>query len=853
VSATRTWQRPSGDRKFCFGLAEMEVLSGGRNVAANAPVTAGDSTEGWGWSAKGLTDGLGILAVAKGEAAPEPGRAGPDDPLRRLLEGQAPEDPGHAAVILRKEFTVDRPVRRAIAAMCGLGWSELYLDGARVGDAVLSPAFSSYGKSVNYVVHDLTASLAPGRSRPDLRGPDLTPGRSRPDPRGPDLTPGRHAVGVVLGNGWFNTPSKGYHGIYTGKSWSGYPRLLLDVLVEHQDGTVQRIVSDESWKWSVNEITYNCGWAGENVDMRLAKPGWNRAGYDDANWRQAVGVDGPSGRLMAQAVPAIRVSGSHSSEGPTLERRGADATFALPFMSAGWPRVAARGPAGHVLAVSWDGMHNTFTLSGKGLDVYEPRFTYKSIQRVGVGGLVPEVTDLSVGVQAVHTDMQRFGEFSCSDQRLNDLMDVLWRTVENYMFDFPQDPTREKSGWTQDVETGMEISIYMQDACAMYRNWFKDFREAQRPDGYVPCCAPGDFDYGGYNGPWWGGMIVWGPWHHYLYYGDRLVLEENYAAMKAMVDYMGTRTKGDFIVTWGLGDWLCPDKNHKAPVPMTSTAAYALYATIVSRTARLLGRSEDADAYAALAAKVRDAFNGAWFDEASGWYGSRESSKGGAPGRYQTMQALAWSLDLAPAHGRDAVLQRLVDDIVARKNHLNTGFIGTRYLLAALMDSGQDDLLYALATQPTAPSWISSVRGGVFMENWGGGGVQMPSCAGNIGQYFFRGLGGIQPDPAGPGFEKIVIRPSMPGGLAWVKCRHQTPRGPVVSNWRRDGTKVVMEVCIPQNASATVFVPAGSAASVQEGARPLTGARGVELLRCEGGRAVLSVGSGRYEFTGVLP
>ena len=798
VTAVKLWQRPAGDRKFCFGLAELEVFAGGKNLAAKAPIQFKDSEEGWGWGACGLTDGKGLV----------PGAASPEKPDFE----DTPEDPGFAAILMRRELEIDRPVRRATAFLCGLGWSELYVDGSKVSDAVISPAFSSYTRSVNYVTHDLTAQLKPGR----------------------------HALGVLLGNGWLNTPTVGHQGVHTRKAWSAYPKLLLAVQVEYADGATARFVSDEHWKWATGEITHNDGWCGEDVDRRRARPGWSKAGCDEARWRPVTTVPAPGGRLMAQQVPPIRVC--ETILPASVQGQDGTYTFTLPNVSSGWPRLKTRGPPGHAVTILWGGNKGTFTLNGAGDEVYEPSFIYETVHQVTVKGLThaPE-PDTLVG-QAVHTQLPRAGDFSCSNPDINRLMDAARRTQENYVYDFPQDPTREKTGWTQDVENMLETAVYLHDAAGTYRNWFKDFREAQRADGYVPSCAPGEIDYDGLglNGPWWGGMMVWGPWHHYLYYGDRAVLAENYPAMKRLVDYLTKRSDAEGVVKWGLGDWMCPGR--KTPVPMTSTAAYAFYARIISETARILGKAEDIAPYAELAEKVKGGLNRKWLNAETGVYETG----------YQTMQSLCWSLDLAPRNLRDRVLQWVLDDIAARKDHLDTGFVGTLYLQKMLMDAGRSDILYKLAAQKTSPSWNTCMRQGVFMEDWGGGKVQMPSCGGNVGLFFFQGLAGIVPDSASPGFKKMAIRPAVVGELTWVKAHYDSAYGRIVVNWNRDGDRLMLDVTVPANTEATIVVPTGEPGAVTESGQPVAKSEGLRVTGQQPGQLVLAAGAGSYHFASVL-
>jgi len=337
-------------------------------------------------------------------------------------------------------------------------------------------------------------------------------------------------------------------------------------------------------------------------------------------------------------------------------------------------------------------------------------------------------------------------------------------------------------------------------------------------------------------------MIVLTPWLMAQYYGDTALLEEAYPAMKAYVEYLRGRAK-NHLVDWGLGDWnetetVGPPK--RTPVVVTSTCAYYHYADIVSQAAELLGKNEEATAYAALASEIEAAFTERFFD--------RETGQIAEAGDSQTALTLPLALGMIPEENKDLVLQRLVENIQRRKDHLSTGFVGTPYLLVALSDFGEAELAYRIANQRDYPSWTTLNRDNVFREDWDGGRIQMPSCGGSIGKYFYECLAGIRSDPAGIGFKKIVIRPDAVGDLEWVKAHYDSVHGRIVSNWNLDDGQLTMHIVIPPNTTATVHVPAKDEYSVTEGNQPISEVEGIRFLRMENDRAVFFVPSGTYIF-----
>ncbi len=819
ITATRLWNRARGSHPFCFALAELEVWSEGANVALHAPVRAKDSVEASGWSHKRLTDGERLFH--KDEANTN--------------------QPGHAAVLLRKEIRLDKPIRRATAFLCGLGYSEFEINGRRIADAVLDPGFTDFSRRVLYRTYDVTDALQ--------RGPNV--------------------LGVTLGGGWFDLATPDLFG-FENAPWAATPRVLCQLCIEFADGMTRTVVSDKSWKWSTGAITFNCVRGGETIDARQDKPGWSSIGYDDAAWYPAMRLDPPRGRLVSQQHPAIRVTASLRPVKLTEPQPGVY-VFDLGVNVAGWARLITSGPRGTRVKLEYnellnpDGTLNTrqntshthgrfqteeFILRGEGKETFEPRFTYHGFRYVQVTGLAERPTLDSLTGRWVTTDLERAGEFSCSNRRINTIQDLIVRTYLNNMHGIPTDcPQREKMGWMDDGCVCMETGFYNLDTPVLYRKWLRDMMDAQEQNGHVPDFVPtcgwgrsgADGSPGAMADPWWGGAIVMAPWKLHLHYGDIRVLEEGYPAMKAYVDYLGTRAKGH-LIDWGLCDWLANSAGADTP-PQThlSTAAYGYQARLVSQTAALLDRKDEASRYAALAEQIRDAFNQKNLNAATGWYVSNS----------QTGQAVPLALNLVPKDLRHQVFERLVDSITdSRDGHVAAGIVGLANLFRALMEDGRDDLAYCMVVQEEYPGWLHMVNNGAtsIWEAWNGDASRNHPTLGCIGSWFYEGLAGIRPDPAEPGFKHILIKPAVVGDLTWVRAHYDSPYGRIVSHWKRLGETLTMHVTIPANTTATVYVPTSRPEAVQESGRAAAQAEAVQFHRAEGGIAVYEVGSGRYIF-----
>jgi alpha-L-rhamnosidase len=541
-------------------------------------------------------------------------------------------------------------------------------------------------------------------------------------------------------------------------------------------------------------------------------------------------------------------------------------------VEAGWPRLLVKGRAGQ--KVSLTGVVGDkfqlppleFILRGGEPEVLEPKFYFNVGPReMVVTGLDAPLKPDQISWQVAHTDLKRTGEFECADEFFNELHRALLRTHLSYNFGQPMDASREKQAWTQDAQNMMDSAVYLTDVPAYYRNWWRDFAANQTPDGYLGAIVPvAGLQTHDWNCPWWSGMIVYLPWKFYEYYGDRQFLAEAYEPMKRYVDFLGQRAKEgvganvgalrglpnpqpdeaairDGILAWGTGDW---QGLAKPPVALTSTAAWAYYARIVSRTAGILGREDDARNYAKLAEKITARFNQRFFDPATGLYAKSKTS--------QSAYVVPLSLGLVPEEKRPLAVARLVEAVRGATNHLNTGFVGTLFLLDCLTESGHAELAAEIVSQRDFPGWGPLMNEGVFKENWRGEHAMMPSLGGPVGAWFYRAILGLRPDPSGPGFQRIIIKPELVGGLKWAKGSYDSVRGKISMSWEKRGEVFKLRVEIPVNTTATVYLPAAAEAAIRESGPHLGNVPGVRLLRWEVGWAVLAVGSGRYEFESQL-
>jgi alpha-L-rhamnosidase len=802
-------------------VRQMEVISGGRNVALMR-LTRESGTQWNSGHAVFLVDGM--------PSANEGNECPPD------------ACPTPAAPLLRKSFTINKTIRRATLYVAAVGMADVTINGRRATDAVLGPPFTDYTKRVNYLTLDVTALLAMGEN----------------------------VLGVTVGNGFFSVPRGGFGERHGGH---GPPRVLLQTEIEYADGTRQTIASDESWKWARSEIVDNDTFAGYTEDRRLAKPGWDCPGFDDRDW-QPVAISSPlGGTLVSPIGPPIRVAGEIKPD-----RVAGDRAY-FKVLSAGWPRVQVDGHAGQTITIighapGYNAPPLVFTLATNGPTVLEPRFMYLSGPlEIEVKGLTEPLAPDAVTIQLVHADLKMAGTFSCSNPWLNQIHAALLQTHLNYNGDQPMDPMREKQGWTQDMQGMFETAAYLTDVAGIYRKWWHDFADGQDESGYLgsvlPLAGRQVYDW---NSPWWSGVVVLLPWQHYQYYGDRRVLAEAFEPMRRYVDFLGKLTasgsvrgwddypylnQGDTnspearegILSWkGAGDWQNPFGGKDAvPAPLLDMPAWYHYAIIVSETAALLGNKADAKKYAAIAKAVQQRFNAKYLNRTNGLYGSLTNN--------QTAQVLPLALDVAPENLRERTYAQLLAAIHAHNDHLGTGFVGLPFLLATLTGHREAALANKLVNQQDFPGWKTLIHDGVLAEGWNGGGAQMPSCGGAIGQWLYQSVLGIRPDAAGPGFRKFILapQPDPATGLVSAQGSYDSVRGRIVSDWKIEAGIFTLNATVPANTTATIYIPTQNQNSVRESGQPATQAKGVKFLRQDGDASVYAVDSGTYQFTADFP
>lgn len=758
--------------------------------------------------------------------------------------------------LLRKEFSITREIKSARLYITGLGYYEAYLNGEKVGDHMLDPGWTNYSKRIQYVTYDVTQMLKRGEN----------------------------AIGVMLGNGWYNPlPLYLFNRLNLRNVLTvGQPRCLAQLQISFIDGTSEVILSNESWKAGKGPILMNSVYLGEKYDARLEQNGWNKAGFNDSDWLPAVKTEAPGGKLVIENQPPIRITRIIKPVKITQPKKGVY-IFDMGQNFAGCARLKVKGPAGTKVQLRYgellheDGTLNdrttiachimegwyytqreghpknanqidTYVLRGSGEEIYNPRFTFHGFRYIEVTGFPGTPTMEALEGLRMNSDMPVAGEFECSNILFNKIQENANWTFLSNVFSVESDcPGREKFGYGGDIFTACEAYISNYDMSGFYTKAVRDFQDDQRPSGGMTECAP----YNGINDEGLTedtGPIGWMIAHPFLqnrlyrYYGDKRLLEEQYESTVRLIEFIREQAP-DHLLEKGIGDH---ETMAKKPTGLTSTSFYYHHVMMLSEFARILDKSDDHRKYAELADNIKNAFIRKFLTEDSGKVDIGT----------QAAQSFALYYDLVPATLQQAALEILENDIVVKNNgHLSTGIFGTKMMYDVFRMYQRNDLGFMITNQKTFPGYGHMIENGgtTIWESWEGGSISYNHpMFGSVSDWFFKAPGGIYPDENAIGFNPFVIKPSLVGDLEWVNCRYQSIRGEIISNWRIENDIFYLEAVVPGNTTAKIYIPAVKQESVFENDAPASHAKGIKFIQMNNGYAEFEAGSGKYQFKSSL-
>ncbi|WP_288207294.1 family 78 glycoside hydrolase catalytic domain [uncultured Parabacteroides sp.] len=754
--------------------------------------------------------------------------------------------------LFRKIFHPIKTVKEARLYIAGIGYYEASLNGKRIGDHILDPGWTNYGKQILYSTYDITSLIGSGEN----------------------------VIGVMLGNGYYNPlpmrifkPLREYLTI-------GRPCLKAQLRIQYTDGSGETICTDESWKTAPGPVMRNNVYLGEHYDARNEIPDWDTCPFDDSHWKQAVQVvNTPAGQLTAQMQPPIRQIEVIKPVRMTETRPG-EFIFDMGQNFAGVARLKVRGKKGTTIKIRygediysdgslnvmtsvagqqkkvWDAdwetagqpqtawQEDTYTLKGEGEETWSPRFTFHGFRYIEITGWPgrPSLSDVE-GIR-LSADLHKSGSFECSNPMLNRLNKVLDYTFHSNLFSVQSDcPAREKFGYGGDIVGTARTFCWFYDMENFYRKALRDFANDQRPEGGMTETAPyngiADMGLGDDSGPiGWQLAFAFMQKQLYEYYGDLRTIKAYYPTLRRQVEFLRSKAKDNLIDTC-----INDHESLEERVPaLFATAHYYHHVILLAEFAVLTGQSKDTQIYSRLATDIKDAFIKKFLKRGTGQVANAT----------QAAQAFVLFYDLVPESEKEAVFTVFLQAIAKWDGHIASGIFGVPAILEVLRLNNRNDIAYEMVTKKTFPGWGYMLESGAttLWETWKYSDnvySQNHPMFGSVGEWFYQSLGGI--NQAAPGFSKILIKPQPAGDLTWVNCSYQSVNGPIVSNWRKGNETFELQVTIPANTTAQIWLPSLDGAEITESGSLLDAVPDIKTMGYMDGFTCLEVGSGLYRFT----
>jgi alpha-L-rhamnosidase len=754
------------------------------------------------------------------------------------------------APIFRRKFSLQKKILSAMAYVTSHGFYEASINGHKLGNAYLTPGWTSYNKRLQYQVYDVKDALQAGSN----------------------------VIGVALGSGWYRSALG--PGNPTTNHYGKDIALIFQMEITYTDGTKEMVMSDDKWKSSTGELRYAEIYNGAIIDARLAKKNWKEVSFNDQAWDQVKVQDYSKNVLVATYNEPVT---KHEVLKPVKIITTPKGEKVIDFGQnlVGWVQLKVKGKQGDSIKLSHAEVldkagnfytenlraakaENIYVLKGGAEESFEPQFTWQGFRYVKVEGIAAALNPADFLAVTIYSDMKPTGTFACSNPMINQLQkNILWGQKGNFL-DVPTDcPQRdERLGWTGDAQVFSRTASFNMNVHNFFTKWMKDVAADQFASGSIPHVIPDIFSANGHDDQ--GGSAGWGdvatvvPWNMYLAYGDQRILETQYPSMKSWVDFMQHKSKNDL---WNsgphFGDWLFftmdNDVFGNAAITNKFIIAQCFWAhstQLLINTAKVLGKKEDEAQYTALLNKIKEAFLKEYV-----------TPKGMISSDTQTAYTLALNFDMLPENLRQQAADRLADNIARYDNHLTTGFLGTPYLCHVLSRFGHADVAYKLLMQDTYPSWLYPVKMGAttIWERWDGikpdGTLETPSmnsynhyAYGAIGDWMYRVIAGIDTREEGVGYKEIIIKPVIGGGLTFANADYETCYGKVSSHWKITGQTLSLDVEIPANTSASIYIPSNGKTMLTESSKSITGRKDLESAGEIEGYKIVKVNSGTYHF-----
>jgi alpha-L-rhamnosidase len=741
----------------------------------------------------------------------------------------------------RKDFSAEKKIREAYVFVCGLGQYELYINGAKIGDRFLSPGWTDYRKTCLYNSFDVTENLKKGNN----------------------------TIGTIVGNGFYNINRERYRKLVDA---FGAPKMILKLEIHYNDGSEKVIVSNESWKTTPSPVTFSSIYGGEDYDARMEQSGWDKPGFKDGLWKNALLVKQPTGALRPESDWPVKVSDIINTKKVDHSKNN---IYVYDFLqnTSGIIKIKITGKKGQEVTFTPGELLNEdslvtqqasggpyyfkYTLKGESEEIWMPKFTYYGFRYVQVDGAVPALSlnpdDLPVvkDMQLLHVQNSspETGSFKCSDEKLDSIYNLIkWSIKSNLMSVATDCPHREKLGWLEQTHLMGNSIKFIYDIHNLYNKIIDDMIDAQLDNGLVPDISPEyvPFEAGFRDSPEWGSACIILPWDMYQWYGDRESIKKAYPMMKKYLKYLES-VSNNHIISYGLGDWYdlgpkSPGESQLTPKSLTATSIFFYDAKLMTEMAGIIGEKDDVVYYGNLAETIKKAFNAKFFNPVSKIYSTGS----------QTSYAMPLYFGMVDNRYRKDVMKNLIKSINDNGKALTSGDIGYRYLLRTLEDEGQSQLIYDMNSRADTPGYLYQISKGAtaLTESWAA--LKYVSndhmMLGHLMEWLYSGLGGIRQSPETPGYGKVIIYPELVGNVTWAETTYKTIHGDVTCNWKIVKNNIVMNIKVPVNCTAIVSIPQTNPRFIFENENLIKQVDQVKIIEVTESRTLCEISSGEYNF-----
>ena len=742
--------------------------------------------------------------------------------------------------LFRKQFELKKKVASAQLFITGLGQYEASINGIKVGNSFLTPGWTQYNKTILYNTYDVSNLMKSGKN----------------------------AIGVIVGNGFYNINRERYRKLTIAY---GMPKMICKLEITFTDSSNETIESGSDWKTAVSPVTYCSIYGGEDYDARLEQENWNKPGFSDVRWQNALLVKAPKGTLKSTPDYPIEVEDTifikqitKQGEGKNVYDFGQNASGIIEIKVTGFrgqeiiltPCELLEKDKTPYQDASGKPYYFKYTLKGTSDEVWAPRFTYYGFRYVEVNGAVPQTEKKDslpkiIDMKFLHTrnSSPPSGSFHCSDTLFNQIYTLIhWAIKSNFQSVLTDCPHREKLGWLEQTFLMGSSINYNFNIQHLYRKIIADIMDAQTENGLIPDIVPEYvvFDGGFRDSPEWGSASVILPWLLYKLYGDTATMSKAWPTMTKYVAYLGSKSD-NFILSHGLGDWYdmgpnSPGEAQLTPKSLTATSIYYYDVKLLSQIAGILNKSNDKLYYAKLSEEIKNAFNDRFFNRQTKVYSTGS----------QTAMSMPLCFGMVDEKDCADVLKNLTDSVVANGKALTAGDIGFHYLVQALTDGGASQLIFEMNHRNDVPGYGFQLKKGAtaLTESWQA--LEFVSnnhfMLGHIMEWFYSGIGGIRQDENSFAFTNLVIEPEVVGTITYARTTFESPNGTILTDWKKEKKQFELFVEIPVNSTAKIFLPGSDISKVTESNKFLNQLKDIQFLGKERNKLIVKVNSGVYRF-----